>query len=364
MLTVLAVVAILYQLLAAFAALAFKRAQRAAFRRPPTPPSGVSILKPVYGIEPSMRAAIASHTNLQGEYEFLCGIRPGDPASRILAEFPKARTIECRTLAPNGKVGVLTDLAAAARSETLVINDADIRVEPDYLARVTAPLADPDIGLVTCLYRAEGATFPARLEALGIATEFAPSTLVARVIGVDRFAMGSTMAVRRADLERIGGFPAIASYLADDFQLGSRIHALGKRCLLSEVVVTTQMGGGWRDVWVHQVRWARTIRVSNFWGYLGLPASFATLWAVVLAAFGQIYLAAMVLAARMLMATIAGWTVLGSRDVLRLWPLIPLRDLAGAAVWVTGLSGRTVLWRGERLRIDAEGRIVSLDSRA
>ena len=123
------------------------------------------------------------------------------------------------TIAPNAKVGVLIDLVKAATHETLIVNDSDICVEPDYL-RVTAPLADPKVGLVTCLYRAVGDTFAARFEALGVATDFAPSTLVARLVGVDEFAMGSTLAFRENDLEKIGGFESIADYLADDYQLG------------------------------------------------------------------------------------------------------------------------------------------------
>ena len=163
------------------------------------------------------------------------------------------------------------DLGQAARNPLLIVNDADIRVEPDYIARVTGPLADPKIGLVTCLYRAEGDTFAARFEGLGIATDFAPSTLVARMVGVDEFAMGSTMAFRRETLDRIGGFDAISTYLADDYQLGQRIHSLGLKCMLSDVIVTTHLGGGWRDVWLHQVRRARTIREPNFSGYVGCP---------------------------------------------------------------------------------------------
>jgi ceramide glucosyltransferase len=304
-----------------------------------------------------MREAIASHIALKGDYELLCGVRSGDAAAELIAEFPQARLVACTTDTPNGKVGALIDLAKAARFPTLVVNDSDIRVEPDYLSRVTAPLSDPLVGLVTCLYRAEGSTFAARFEGLGIATDFAPSTLVARMVGVDEFAMGSTMAFRRTDLERIGGFEAIAEYLADDYQLGHRIHALGKKCVLSEAVVTTHLGGGWLDAWRHQVRWARTIRVSKFWGYLGLPVTFATVWAVAAVASGHWMLGLGVLAARMLMATAAGWFVLRSRDVLWLWILIPARDLFGAAVWVAGLFGKTVIWRGQVLQLDREGRI-------
>ncbi|MEP7353443.1 MAG: glycosyltransferase, partial [Acidobacteriota bacterium] len=284
-----------YQLFAIAACIAFKQQPPGARGQTPA----VSILKPVHGVEPSMREAIESHTVLEGDYEFLCGVRSGDPAQALIAQFPKAQLVPVQTSTPNGKVGVLMDLAKVARNPVLIVNDADIRVEPDYIARVTAPLADPRIGLVTCLYRAEGATMAARFEGLGIATDFAPSTLVARLVGVDEFAMGSTMVFRRTDLDRIGGFDVIANYLADDFQLGRRIHALGLKCVLSDVVVTTHLGGTLIDVWQHQVRWARTIRVSKPGGYVGLPVTFATVWALAAAAVGLHELAAILLMARL-----------------------------------------------------------------
>ena len=353
-LEILAVVALGYQLFAIVACFAFK-SRRPGIQKQHPP---VSVLKPVRGVEPSMREAIASHTVLGGEYQFLCGVREGDPAVQIIAQFPKARMVDCRTQTPNGKVGALIDLARSAQFPILIVNDADIRVEADYLERVTGPLSDPHVGLVTCLYRTEGNSFASRFEGLGVSTDFAPSTLVARLVGVDDFAMGSTMAFRRSDLDRIGGFEAIGDCLADDYQLGRRIHALGLKCVLSDVVVTTTLGGGWRDVWRHQVRWARTVRVSNFWGYLGLPVTFATVWVCAAAATGHVGLAGALLASRMLMATAAGWYVLRSPDVLRLWLLIPLRDLFAAGVWIAGLFGHTVFWRGQLLTIDRQGRIL------
>jgi ceramide glucosyltransferase len=342
-----------YQLLAIVACIRFKRS---------TPVSGhldtaaISILKPVHGLDSALRAAIESHAALGAE--FLCGVRSlDDLAVPLLREFPSVRIVVCSTQTPNAKVGVLIDLARAAQGSILVVNDADIRVDADYLRRVTLPLTDPGVGLVTCLYRPEGSTFAARFEGLGVSTDFAPSAMVARLLGVDEFAMGSTLAFRRADLVRIGGFESIADYLADDYQLGNRIHALGLKCVLSEAVVSTHLGGSWADVWTHQVRWARTIRVSKFSGYLGLPFTFATFWAVVEALAGEWRLAGLLLAVRMLMATEAGWVAMRSPDVLRLWLLVPLRDLFGAAVWVAGLFGNRVQWRGRRLKLDREGRI-------
>jgi ceramide glucosyltransferase len=341
-----------YQLIALVVCLAFRKAPGA--RRPA---SGVSILKPVHGVDSALRAAIKSHTLLEGEYELLCGVRPGDPAGTLIAEFTAAKLVECTTVTPNAKVGSLIDLARAARYPILVVNDADIRVEPDYLANVTAPLSDPGVGLVTCMFRPEGDTPAARFEALGVATDLVPSMMVARALGVKDFASGATMAFRRSDLDRIGGFEAIGDYLADDYQLGHRIHGLGLQCVLSDTIVATHLGGGWGDVWRHQVRWARTVRVSKFWGYVGLPLAFASVWAVALIAAGYWGWALLLLAVRMAMATAGGWMVLRSPDVLRMWVLIPIRDLFTAAAWAAGLFGKSVLWRGRRLPIDSAGRI-------
>jgi ceramide glucosyltransferase len=346
---------------------------------------GVSILKPIRGLDDGLREAIASHSVLGGEYELLCGVSSLDDSAVAMIrefsrEFSNIRLVECHTQTPNGKVGVLMDLAAEARYPILIVNDADIRVESDYISRVTAPLEDPRVGLVTCLYRvtsddSPGSTFATRFEGLGVSTDFAPSALVARLVGVDEFAMGSTMAFRRADLERITsetasstlrGFAAIADYLADDYQLGHRIHGLGLKCVLSDAIVETSLGGtpssgrggGWSGIWQHQLRWARTIRVSKFGGYLGIPITNATLWAVIAAAAGEWRIAMALIVARLLMALESGWFVMGSRDALRLWWAIPLRDLYAAAVWCGGLFGNSVMWRGRRLKLDREGRIV------
>ena len=249
----------------------------------------VSILKPVRGADPDFYQAIRSQA-LQDhpQFEILFGIRDaGDPAApeiqRLIQEFPSVvmRLILCSEEAPNGKVGVLMDLAREARHPLLIVSDSDITVPPGYLKDVTAPLADPAIGLVTCLYRAEADDWPSRFEALAIATDFAPSTLVAPFVGVSEFGLGSTLAFRRADLDRIGGFASIANYLADDYQLGRKLHSLGLRNLISKVVVSTRLSAeSWRAASKHQLRWARTIRLSRGGGYAGFPVTFATLWAV------------------------------------------------------------------------------------
>ncbi|MDQ6665438.1 MAG: glycosyltransferase, partial [Acidobacteriota bacterium] len=259
----------------------------------------------------------------------------------------------------NGKVGALSALAREARHAILVVNDSDIAVEPDYLSTVIAPLEQPGTGLVTCLYRARSGSLPARFEALGIATDFAPSVLVARLLGVAEFALGSSMAFRAEDLRKIGSFDSLKDYLADDYQLGLRITRLGLRVVFAETVVETNLGAGsWSEVWKHQVRWSRTIRVLRPGGYYGYIVTQTTFWAMIAWCAGARRIAMAAFACRMAAGMAAALRVLRDRNAARDCWLIPFRDLFGAAIWATGLFGNTVEWRGERLWLSPDGRIT------
>jgi len=360
----IAIGAALYQLLAVIAVLCHR--PQPPTPNPQTPP--VSILKPVYGKDPGFYEAIRTHALQQyPTFEILFGVRrAGEPAcvevERLIREFPALpiRLVLCTTSAPNLKVGSLIDLARESRHPILIVNDSDISVPADYIRDVSAPLSDPGVGLVTCLYRAEAHDWPSRFEALAIATDFAPSTLVARMFGVSEFGLGSTLAFRKSDLDRIGGFHAIADYIADDYQLGHQLHALGLRNIISEIVVSTRLSSGsWLGAWRHQVRWARTIRLSGGAGYAGLPITYASLWVALAALLGLWWIALPLLAIRLAMAMVCGWLLLGSRDVWKYCYAIPLRDLCGVAVWAAGLFGHTVVWRDQKLKLDAQGKIVS-----
>jgi ceramide glucosyltransferase len=359
---------------AAYWLLAFWAAVRWPRRPAPLaggPPCGVSVLKPVHGRDPRFYQAIASHARQDyPEFEILFGVSdPEDPAlgdiHRLQREFP-ALPIAVHvvsTNAPNAKAGVLAELARHARHTLLLVNDSDIRVDPGYLRAVAAPLADPSIGLVTCLYRAHAESWPARAEALGIATEFAPSVLVARLLGVAEFALGSTMVFRAADLRAIGGFDAIAGYLADDYQLGSHIRQLGRHIQFSPVVVETDLGaGGWRQTWLHQLRWSRTIRVSRPSGYYGYVVTHATIWALLAFAAGAWQAGAAALGVRLLAGIVVGAGILRDLRVRSDFWMMPLRDLFGFAVWLGGLFGDEVDWRGQRLKLRRDGRITAAES--
>ena len=351
-----------YQLLAIIAALHWKTG--APSSSGPWPP--ISLLKPMYGRDEGLYRALRSHAAQNyPEFEILFGVRSaGDPAlediERLQCEFPAVpmRTIVVKTEAPNAKVGVLARLAAEASHSLLVVNDDDMEVPPGYFQAVASPFSDSHVGLVTCLYRAHGASLPARLEALGVATDFAPSVMVARLLGVTEFALGATLALRAEILSRIGGFEPIAAYLADDYELGRRVVAAGHRVVFAPVIVDTGLAGGsWRDVWRHQLRWARTIRVSRTPGYYGSFITHTTFWALVAFAASQWWIGIAALALRFVSAAIAGAAVLKDAQVKRWFYLLPLRDLLGFAIWAGGCFGSTVYWRGLKLRLASGGRI-------
>jgi ceramide glucosyltransferase len=362
-----ALIALGYQIFALVATITFFAKSSFRFSKPAgpyTPP--VSILKPVRGVDEALHDALASHVAQDyPDYEILIGVRdmedPAVPVIRQLIEINPGRPIRlihCPTDAPNAKVGVLIDLAREARHGILLVNDSDITVRPEYLRRVVAPLAEPSSGMVTCLYHATANSVAGNWEALGIATDFIPSTLVAPMVGINEFGLGSTLCFRKEDLEAIGGFDAIKEYIADDYQLAKRITQLGRHTVLSEVVVETTLSAPtWRDVWRHQVRWARTIRVSRGDLYPGLPVTHAGVWAILCMATGNWPLGLTLWLARATMGATAGFMVLRHWPALLAAPLIPLWDLWAFVVWLMGLAGRTVHWRNTEMTLQRDGRI-------
>jgi ceramide glucosyltransferase len=360
----------IYYLICLWSASVFLREQTSARSRPTlteaTPP--ISILKPLKGTDPQIYECLRSHY-LQDypEYEIIFGVSdPNDPAiatvKKLQSEFPTNRIqlIVCpKILGANIKVSNLAQMLPLARHDDLIVNDSDIRVERDYLRRVIAPLADPTVGMVTCLYRGVAApTLGSRWEALGISTDFCAGVLAARQLeGGMRFGLGSTLAFRRGDVQRIGGFESFADYLADDYELGRRIAELGLKLELSDLVVETVLPPySIRNFLQHQLRWSRAIRDARAGGYIGLIFTFGLMWSLVtvITANGARWsweLFAGVTFLRLLVALVIGRVVLADRQLLRnLW-LIPLRDITAIAVWIASFAGHTVSWRGDNFHL-------------
>jgi len=366
-----------YYLLCLYSAARFLRDRKAAGEgvRPAQP---VSILKPLRGTDPEMYESFRSHC-LQDypEYEIIFGVSDAaDPAIELVEqlkkEFPQSAIhlmICSQNLGTNTKVSNLAQMLSQAKYENILVNDSDIRAEPDYLRRVVPPLQDNQIGLVTCLYRGiASSTLGSRLEAIGISTDFAAGVLTAQQLeGGIRFGMGSTLAFRRRDLEAIGGFEAVVDYLADDYEIGKRIAQRGLKVKLSEVVVETFLPAyTLRQFLYHQLRWARAVRDSRRGGYFGLGLTFGLPWAFIALAFARGALWAWILLAvvtslRLAVALTVGWSVLRDRQIFSLVALLPLRDFAALLVWFTSLFGHKVIWRGDVFELK-DGKLVRLEA--
>jgi len=179
-----------------------------------------------------------------------------------------------------------------------------------------------------------------------------------------RFGLGSTLAFRRHDLQAIGGFEALVDYLADDYQLGSRIASLGLKVELSDVVVETFVPryslSGFLD---HQLRWARTIRDSRFWGYVGLALTFGLPWAALalISAQGAAWawvLFSCAVAMRFIVAVVVAKSVLRDRQIIRSFAWIPVRDFFALLIWIVSFVGHDIVWRGVRFRLE-DGKLIT-----
>ena len=374
---VLAVAGMGYFVAAMIAARAFLASRRAPL---PAFAPGVSILKSLKGLDPFMIDAFRSHCrqSYAGEYELLFGVSSlDDPAAaaveELKLEFPQRsiRLVECPLrLGTNGKVSTLVQLAQHARYDFLLINDSDISVSSRYLERVMAHFAplpeDPGpalhgkapvkTGLVTALYRGRAhGTLPSRFEALGIATDFQAGVLLSKMIeGGLHYGLGSTLAVSREALMKIGGLTPLVDHLADDYELGARVDQAGYRVALSaEVVETAIPAYGWRGFVDHQLRWSCTVRDARPWGYFGLIFTHGLGWALLnVLASGlsplSLWLLGMSFFLRLTVAMVVGAQVLGDHQVLpSLW-LLPLRDLVAMGTWAAGFAGNTIVWRGQQ----------------
>jgi ceramide glucosyltransferase len=365
--TTLVAASMVYCLLVLFAAISFR-----LYTRQPLPAftPAVTILKPIKGLDPGMIEAFHSHClqNYEGSYELIFGAgTEDDPAvhavHQLIAEFPShaIKLILCpERLGTNGKVSNLIQMLPHAQYDFLLINDSDIRVSPNYLTRVMRQFAAPgkrQVGMVTALYRGHAAkwTLGSVLESLGIATDFQAGVLASRIVenGI-HFGLGSTLAVRREALHAAGGLESLVDQLADDYEMGSRIDKTGYAIRLATEVVETSVPAYTLSAFLsHQLRWARTVRDSRRWGYVGLLFTHTLPLAVINVfasgtSFLSLWLFGLAFFLRLGTAMQVGAGILGDRQVLaNLW-LLPLRDAAGFAIWIWSFASNKIHWRGER----------------
>lgn len=345
-----------------------RRASAAAlwrYRQGGPPTAGlrpVSVLKPLCGAEPRLYENLRSFCEQEylPTYQLVFGVREAmDPAiavvERLRREFPGLDiqlVVDPTIHGANLKVSNLVNILPRAGHDWLVLADSDIAVPSDYLARVVAPLADPGVGVVTCLYRGiPVGSFWSRLGALFIDEWFAPSVQVAHSMGSQRFAFGSTIALRRETLKGAGGFEALRDTLADDFWLGELTRQRGLRTVLSDVVVNTDVTDtSLSSLWLHELRWLRTIRALE---RAGFSFTFVT-FTFPLLALGLLlspHLATLAAAlpgatARLVIHYLQRQSRRDSRSPYEVM-LTPLRDILLLAEWAVALTGWRVRWQNQ-----------------
>ncbi len=352
---------------------------------------GVSLLKPLKGLDPETRGCLESwfKQGYRGPVQLLFGVADEKDAvcelvRKLIAEHPQANAqlIPCpEQFGPNAKVSTLVHLERLAQHDHLVVSDADTRVPPDFLAQVVQPLRDPQAGLVNCFYALTNPTTLAmQWEAVAVNADFWSQVLQSRTLKPLDFALGAVMATRRQQLNEIGGFRALVDYLADDYQLGHQIAKRGYRIELCPVVVECrEREQGWREVWAHQLRWARTIRVCQPMPYFFSILSNATVWWAMATVAGLAWpmrfsqgigdhLLTIADVAGFLSLIALNWRVEiafehqakltknGAQRGLLFMAL--LKDLLQVPIWALAFLGNTVVWRGQRLRVLPGGKLV------
>jgi ceramide glucosyltransferase len=331
----------------------------------------VTVLKPLHGAEPGLYENLCSFVDQDyPALQLVLGVRDQDdsalPVVRALVEARPgadiALVIDPRVTGSNLKVANLENMLPAAKHDLLVLADSDMRVDRRYLASVAAPLQDPRTGLVTCLYKAAptGGLW-SQLGAMHINFAFLPSALLGEAMGTGGGCFGATIALRREVLERIGGFARLRDELADDHRMGAAVRALGLGVVLSPYIVENRVTEpGFKCLWKHELRWARTVRAMAPLGFAGsIITHTGVVAALAVAALGLTASAWSLVLASLLLRWLSAAAI---ARVLRLpfrglW-LLPLRDALSFAVFLGSFCGRSVLWRDQLFRVEPGGRLT------
>jgi|RhiMetdeSRZDD1v2_1073273.scaffolds.fasta_scaffold01160_22 ceramide glucosyltransferase len=331
----------------------------------------VTIIKPLAGVDEGLSENLESFYRLDYPtyeivYSFAGRDDPAYPIAREVADrHPAIRStfvFDEREPGGNAKVNRLTAALGYARSRLVLFSDGNVRARADFLRRAVSWFRDPNVGLVSHLFRASGAaTLGSRLEALYLNGCLLPGTaLVADTLGIP-CVVGKSILVSRRALEAAGGIRALRDYLAEDFVLGREVRRAGFGVVLSaDVLDTVEVGKSLRAVWARHRRWSMMRRRLAGRLYAGELFVGALPW------FGLAMIspsAALRATAGVLLAARWGGEFLVSRSWGRQldWrdmALLPVRDFGAAAVFVAGLLGRVVAWRGRPMVIGRDTQIT------
>ena len=333
----------------------------------------VTILKPLKGCDAETRECLRSWLTQEyaGPVQVVFGVASADdPVCEIVRGLIEehrscaAQLLICpQRLGANAKVSQLLQMQREARHELICISDADVWAPADFLTSAVVPLRDAAVGLTHSLYRVQTeANFAMRWEACAVNVDFWSQVLQSASLKPVDFALGAAMLTTGRHLTEIGGFAGLVDHLADDYELGNRIARGGRRVALCPVVVECRSGRqSLSEVWAHQLRWARTIRVCQPFPFFASILSNASLWPLLWVAMSPARVSAIgaliclffrLQTAPHLEQRLAGRKTASSRGM----PV--LKDLFQVAIWFLAFTGREVTWRGVRYRVETGGKLA------
>jgi ceramide glucosyltransferase len=348
------------------------------FRKPASSPDAlftppVSILKPIRGLDPDSYENLASFCRLDyPEFEIVFCVDADDDSvvsvlAKLTSDFPRCRIrvlYGSGRIATNDKVAKLVRLVNEAAHEVVVISDSDVRVRPDYLRHVTAPLSDPKVGATTCFYvPTEVATWIDHLQSIGMMSDFYAGILVAWQLDGVKFALGPTIATTRSHLNGFGGYSELENRPADDLLVGRLIAAQGYEVVLMRYAIETVCDyGSLRDLLHKRLRWIVVMRHMRPWGHLGLLLTQGLPWSLAAVAVHPTAVVALCylggyMALRMAMTWTIGIHGLHQKGLWKQMPLIPVWDAVAFAIWLTSFGRNSIRWRGADYYI-RDGRLV------
>jgi ceramide glucosyltransferase len=364
----------------ALAGIAKFRSDSKKLLKPPLPDTdlpGVTVTKPVHGLEPQLRENIESFFRQDyPSFEILFGADTADDAALAVVNEVRARypQIPSRVIVhgespwPNPQTYSLHCLSKEAKHDVIVATDSDVEAAPSYLREVVTPLLRPGVGMTTCLYRGKNAgDFWSNQTAMLMSVEEPAGVLVANLLEGMKFGLGPTIGVRKEVLEQVGGYEKFYDYSANDFILGNLISKAGYQVALSSNVIDHIVNQStFRKMWQNQLRWRVTERYCRPKGYVGMGLIFAIPYGILglLAGglLGHWWLGAALLGwsviNRLILAFAVGWVVLRDKPLLRKIYLYPLRDLLGFIVWCASFSGTKIAWRSSKFELQGERMVL------
>jgi ceramide glucosyltransferase len=368
-----AAIPFIYYLIALYSAWAyFRRASNAGARGAAfTPP--VSNLKPIRGLDPGAYENFASFCRQDyPEYELVfCVDGRDDPVlpviEKLIRDFPQRQIrvlFGSGRIATNDKVAKLARMVSEAAYEVVVMSDSDVRVQPDYLRSVIAPLADPKVGAVTCFYvPADERTFADSLQAMGMFSDFYAGIVVAWQLDGVKFALGPTIATTRARLAEFGGYESLENRPADDLLVGRLIAEQGHQVeLLPYTVLAVADYQSMSDLIHKRLRWIVVMRHMRPWGHLGLLLTQGLPWSLAaIAVHPSMAVAAAYLGTYLSLRCAMTWMIgtwgLKQPGLWRKMPVIPVWDALAFLIWLASFGRRSIRWRGADYLL-RDGRLV------